>query len=323
MTMRVPVALGWLVLAGCGYVGEPKFPALNIPVAVNNLAAVERGDKIVVQFLAPALTTEDLIIKEFDSVDLRVGVASAPFSAEAWAESATKATVKIPAPAAHTTTEIPVRDFIGKDVVLSVRTWNTKGRASAWSNFVSLHIREPLLKPATLQASAVPEGVRVHWHSEDTVIEKVYRQGEKDKAPVLLATVEKPEYLDTTTEYGKSYAYFVQGLRDEAETEVASTHTDILKDTFPPAVPTGVTAAAGSDSIELAWERNSEPDFQGYNVYRSSEDGGFEKLVEKLEGPSYSDRKIEAGKHYRYAVSAADRVGNESGRSTAVEAVAP
>ncbi len=41
-------------------------------------------------------------------------------------------------------------------------------------------------------------------------------------------------------------------------------------DTFAPAVPGAVTAVAGVNTIELlAWTRNGEPDFKGYNVYRS------------------------------------------------------
>jgi fibronectin type 3 domain-containing protein len=36
--------------------------------------------------------------------------------------------------------------------------------------------------------------------------------------------------------------------------------------------------------------------------------------------PSYSDRKVEAGKSYRYQVAALDAAGNESERSAAVTA---
>ena len=45
------------------------------------------------------------------------------------------------------------------------------------------------------------------------------------------------------------------------------------KDKFPPEVPTGVTAAPGVNTIEVAWDRNTEADFKGYNVFRSV-DGG-------------------------------------------------
>ena len=93
-------------------------------------------------------------------------------------------------------------------------------------------------------------------------------------------------------------------------------------DIFPPAVPGALTAEPGVGAIELAWDRNAEPDFRGYNIYRSVEDGPFEKIASLIEAPAYSDRQVEAGKRYRYAVTAVDQVGNESERSTVAEATA-
>jgi fibronectin type 3 domain-containing protein len=81
-------------------------------------------------------------------------------------------------------------------------------------------------------------------------------------------------------------------------------------------------AVAGVGTIELAWERNVEDDFQGYNVYRSSEGAAFEKIAALIDAPAYSDRQIEAVRKYRYAVSAVDQTGNESRRSEPVEAAA-
>ena len=54
---RVPLILALLV-TGCGYVGDPLPPALNIPVPVADLNAVQRGDQIIIQFTVPQMTTE-------------------------------------------------------------------------------------------------------------------------------------------------------------------------------------------------------------------------------------------------------------------------
>ena len=62
-------------------------------------------------------------------------------------------------------------------------------------------------------------------------------------------------------------------------------------------------------------------DFKGYNVYRSTDGGPFEKIAEaEVPAPSFSDSKIEPGKKYTYAVSAVDLKGNESPCSTPAEA---
>jgi fibronectin type 3 domain-containing protein len=88
-------------------------------------------------------------------------------------------------------------------------------------------------------------------------------------------------------------------------------------------VPGGLHAAAAPNSIELAWERNTEPDLAGYRLYRAAADGAFEKIAEVSQVPSYSDHKVEHGKTYRYAVSAVDQSGNESARSAVVEVTQP
>ena len=96
--MRIPGVMSlWLLLAGCGYVGEPQFPALNIPNRVNNLGAFERGNQIDVSFTVPGLTTEGLVVKSISAVDLRVGLrGSGAFKVETWAERATQVDVKPP-----------------------------------------------------------------------------------------------------------------------------------------------------------------------------------------------------------------------------------
>jgi fibronectin type 3 domain-containing protein len=135
--------------------------------------------------------------------------------------------------------------------------------------------------------------------------------------------VDKPEYVDTSTEYGKAYEYYVQGIHEKAESDAAGPATITPKDKFPPAVPSGLTASTGIGAIELAWDRNTESDFKDYQVYRSEENERFVKIAEGLEGPVYSDRKIESGKHYRYRITADDQTGNVSEPSQPVEIIAP
>jgi hypothetical protein len=64
--LRVAQALACAVvfMSGCGYVGEPMYPALNIPVRIVDLGAVERGDNLEVSFSIPAVTTEGMVIKK-------------------------------------------------------------------------------------------------------------------------------------------------------------------------------------------------------------------------------------------------------------------
>src|SRR3712207_4605207 len=94
----LPLAVVAAVLTGCGYVGDPLPPALNIPVPVTGLAAVQRGGEILVTFSAPARTTEDLPISEFDAVEVRFASAAGETVLPAEdAEPGKPVTVRVPA----------------------------------------------------------------------------------------------------------------------------------------------------------------------------------------------------------------------------------
>jgi predicted phage tail protein len=138
-----------------------------------------------------------------------------------------------------------------------------------------------------------------------------------------MAECDATEYVDTTVDFGFPYKYFVQAVESPLrQSEISEVTSVIPLDTFPPAVPVGLSAVAGTNAIELAWQRNTENDFSGYHVYRSVDGGAFERVAGPIDSPTYSDRAIEAGRKYAYAVSAIDNASNESERSMVVEVTA-
>jgi len=139
----------------------------------------------------------------------------------------------------------------------------------------------------------------------------------------MLATSDKPEYLDNTTQYGTTYQYYLEAIHDKTESDVVESNSITPKDIFPPQVPTGLTASAGVGSVELAWDRNTETDFKEYRVFRSEENAPYTQLAAGLEGPAYSDHAVQSGKHYRYQISAVDQNGNASQNSEPVEVTVP
>jgi hypothetical protein len=89
-----------------------------------------------------------------------------------------------------------------------------------------------------------------------------------------------------------------------------------------PAAPTGLTAVAGSDSITLDWDDNSERDFSYYAVRRSlSADGPWERLPGKHTSSRYVDTSAQAGRRYYYFVTAMDEAVNVSKPSPVVDAM--
>ena len=93
-------------------------------------------------------------------------------------------------------------------------------------------------------------------------------------------------------------------------------------DLTAPAIPENLWALAGNETVSLDWDDNNEPDFEGYNLYRSTTSGsGYTKLNSSLLTDSnYIDDTIVNGTIYYYVVTALDNSENESGNS--VEACA-
>jgi hypothetical protein len=299
------------LLAGCGYPGEPKPPTLEIPSRVTDLRAAEYGGNILVEFTLPALTTEGLSLTKVKSVELRVSAGTASQSINLKAAE--------PGPIHDA---IRASEWIGKDVVLTVRATGPKGKTSEWSNAVPLSVGVPLSVPANLVAENVAEGVRLRWQGPGPRY-RIFRSL-TDLTPDRLAESDQPEYVDKSTNYGSVYKYFVQAITadDLRQSEISEVFEITPRDDFAPAVPAGLSGVAGVNSIELAWQRNTEDDFRGYNVYRSIERAAFEKIAALIDAPAYSDRQVEAGKRYRYTVSSVDQTGNESPRTDAVEVAA-
>lgn len=322
-----------LGLAGCAYIGGPKAPSLDIPLAVTDLRAAEYGDRIIVEFTIPMLTTEGDPLKSLRSIDLYAGPPNSPFNANTWYETATRYPVPVsgPGPGPYAFNRVPVQDWVGKTIALAIRATGPKGKVSGWSNPAVLSVGPPLAAPADLKAANTEDGVRLTWVGSTTPGSapkyRVYRwvgpsvNGEQQ---MPIGDTNAPEYLDTSAQFGTEYHYMVLALEDETRQSLPSqTETITPKDIFPPAVPAGVTASAANNAIELAWVRNTEADFRGYNVFRAEGNGPFQQVAMLIDVPLYRDTQVEPGKTYRYEVSAVDLLGNESARSEPVTAALP
>ncbi|MCP5117742.1 MAG: hypothetical protein GY953_43525, partial [bacterium] len=111
-----------LLLGSCGYVGDPMPPALKIPVKIETLAAVQRGDRIIVQFVAPDMTTEGMVLDKLGGIDLRIGPGPNPWRQSTWEESAKRVAVEDDTEPGAVRAETPAAEWEGREVIIGVRT---------------------------------------------------------------------------------------------------------------------------------------------------------------------------------------------------------
>jgi len=313
-----------VLLAGCGSIGEPLYPALRIPSRVTDLAVVEHGANLDFDFTIAPLTTEGMPLEDIGGVELRVGPSSTnAFNVDEWLKNSTRVNVHTPEKPGPVHVEFPAANFIDHDVVVAVRVTNPKGHDAGWSDFKTIHVEQPVAMPADFHVAATAKGVQLTWRADGSGEFRIFRKAAEQQRPTVLATATESNYVDISAEYGKTYQYSVQSLRGKLESDVAGPETITPIDTFAPDVPAGLTVSVGLGAVELAWTRSTESDLKEYRVFRSEAGGPFVEIARGLEAPTYSDHSIQSGKHYRYQVSAVDQIGNASEASSPVEITAP
>jgi hypothetical protein len=252
-----------LFLCGCGYIGEPLPPLMNIPGRGDNVAAVQRGiEHHCARHFAHFDHRRVVLIKQSVRLDLRIGPKpDGSFNAVAWAAGA-KAVGGGTIANGIAEYRIPATEWIGKQVSIAVKMIGANGRDAGWSAPAELTVVAPPEQPRDLSAEAVPQGVRLTWHGSGSAF-AVLRRGPDEPDYRALGRSPKPEYIDATAEFGKPYRYLVQSMvkvgEGEAQSELSSEAAITPVDTFPPAAPAGLTAVPSTASVELVWERSTEP----------------------------------------------------------------
>lgn len=327
------LGLAACLLAGCGYVASPLPPFANVPARIGDLAAIQRGPNVIVQFTVPLLTTDGIGLKSPVSVDLRIGPGPAPWNESEWAEHAKQipeglasAASQPLAPGTSAHYEIPAAEWSGKNVVVAARTVGNNGKTALWSNIANLSVIAPPQRPTNIRSEVTPAGLHLTWQASGGQF-RVLRSTAASTNYMVVATVTQPEWTDPDIQIGTPYRYLVQTFvpqsdNREVQSELSEPYS-VTPESIAPVAPAGLRAVPAPNSIQLSWEGNPELDVVGYRIYRGEPGGSLAKIGEAGIVPSYSDTTAQHAHNYRYAVTAVGRSGKESAQSPYVDVAFP
>jgi len=338
-----------LILAGCATIGPPLPPSLDLPKPPSDLHAARKGDRVVLTWTIPTVTTDRQRARSFGATricrainteltECKAAVGEITVSAAPASNSKKK-------PAASYADVLPVQIESGDPssfTTYAVEVRNADGRAAGLSNQVRVRLLRTIPPPKDVTAHVEKPGVVLSWtnnipqsdtHGPVQYVYRVYRRLEGSPQWILAGEVRASteptlSLTDSNTEWEKTYDYKVETVtvaaQKDPQVQVEGDDSPEVKvfahDVFPPAVPSGLQAVFSGPGqkpfVDLIWAPVPDVDLDGYNVYRREENVQPVKLnTAPLKTPSYRDTDVVSGKHYVYSVSAVDVHGNESARS--------
>jgi hypothetical protein len=164
--------------------------------------------------------------------------------------------------------------------------------------------------------------------AEGSVAFNVYKVGGSD--PINTAPVSEAKYERGGVEFGTEECFGLRSVQKvggiDLESDLSPSTCVTPRDTFPPAMPKGLSAVAGAGAMNLSWDANTEADLAGYLVLRGEAPGDTLQplTAAPITGTSYEDKTATPGVRYAYAIVAVDKASppNRSGESLRVEETA-
>jgi predicted small lipoprotein YifL len=304
-----------------GEAPPPNAEADSRPSAGDRATFVETltEDKLRPVFTAPPAKPASAAADAVTHAAAIGGVAIAAAVAGAAAEPAA-ARVTVVAPV----TEMPLHAAR----VYAIRGLTKSSRPGPPSTRVEVPLVAPPPPPLAPVGTPTETAIVLTWLppvAEGSVAFNIYKVGGSD--PINTAPVSEGKYERVGVEFGTEECFVLRSVQKVAEVDLESDLSPPAcvtpRDTFPPAVPKGLSVVAGAGTMNLSWDTNTESDLAGYLVLRGEAPGDTLQplTAAPIAGTSYEDKTVTPGVRYVYAIVAVDKASppTRSAQSTRVE----
>ena len=354
--MAAAFAMAVLALAACGKKGAIVAPERRIPQPPMDMRATVDDRVIVVRFVAPRSRVDNSRLRDLTLMRLfrreeppEGALKPAMRSGERVVGYVEIARIELAAPLPPNVQlsdgAVVVKDekglSFGKRYAYAATAEDMNGRISAPSAPLAVIFLAAPAPPPGLVAQAGDKQVSLRWDAPTTLIDGAAASGELryivlrgagegGLAPITPAPIAATTYTDTAVENETTYRYAVKGVREEPAGSASGPPSEAVAatpiNTTPPSAPTRLVAIPAAGSVRLAWNASPDADVVQYAIYRAEGTGPFTRLAT---GPAlttiYTDRDVQSGRSYRYAVTGLSRAKhqNESARSNEVTVTLP
>lgn len=198
-----------------------------------------------------------------------------------------------------------------------------RGRRGAMSGVGFAAMTPAPAPPADVTTRYDEKAITVEWPAREVAAQPpafhVYESGANERR-LTQEPLEVARFEDTRLEWGAERCYVVRSvamagvLRVESAASAPACVT--LRDTFAPAVPTGLQTVPEAGAVSLIWNAVDDPGLAGYLVLRAIAPATeLQPLTPTPIAETTFRDVVAAGQRVTYAVQAVDKSGNASAPS--------
>jgi|HubBroStandDraft_3_1064219.scaffolds.fasta_scaffold06637_2 hypothetical protein len=279
-TLTLLLAVGApLILTACATMGPPQPPSLELPKPPSDLRAVRKGDRVILTWTAPSVTTDrktvrgrgaTRICRGLEAKLTQCGVPAGEATAQTGATQAGPSTAK----SSKQKISVSYSDVLPAAmlddnplgfITYAIEVLNADGRGAGLSNQVRVSLVRTLPPPSDFAYRITGQGVVLSWTNDSLptaaargvhYVYRVYRRPEASQERILAGEVPAGSgrsltLTDSSIEWEKTYEYRAETVtvvaqEKQPELEIEGDDTPEVKvfadDVFPPAVPVGLQA---------------------------------------------------------------------------------
>jgi hypothetical protein len=287
-----------VILASCGYKGEPTLKSYEKPDPPSKLRAIHRESEIILSWEFPK--NKEKTIKGFYLMKSMAPhpplIPILPCEDREGAKGNKGEFVRV------TLLKNSERSYSDTEFMIGSKYWykiisqNLKGVLSIDSNIVEIEPKETPPAPGGILFKVEYDSLTLTWEDEgDGVFYNVYKTDKKgvySLSPINTEPIKGTSFKDSFN-IRKTIFYTIRGMRGGVVRDegAPSREIEVNPSEFVPASPDGLQAIATEEGVQLIWKEAPETWVIGYRVYRRiDKEEGFIFIAE-TPVPAYFDRE--------------------------------